>query len=130
MGQKSENKVVFDLLEERHGPAFMQDIQDRLTLCEQREIQYLEMKQMQDVLIRFRRRVRSMVKHYRHWQADYQTEQDEIEKVYKAYDGIFIRRQIQDAWRLYVMVNRDYHEMRRTYLERLVTFPRTRRKAA
>lgn len=130
MVSTSEDKALFDRLERKHGPGFVQDIQDRLTLWQKRDIQYLEMKQMQDILNRFRNRVRANIKHYRRWKADYESEKDQIEKVYKAYDGIFVRRQIKDAWRLYVMVNKDYHDMRRTYLSSFSRYNPHSRNAA
>ncbi len=110
---------ILALLEERHGPAFTQSIRDRLTACKMREIQYLEMKQMVEILFRFRERARALVNVYRVWKRDYARETDQIEKVYKAYDGMFIRHQLQDAWKMYVTVNRDYHEMYRTYMKQL-----------
>lgn len=91
-----------------------------------RSIQYLDMKQMIDVLERQRKRVRSLVVYYRGWKAACGAETDDIEKVYAAYEGIFIRRQLQDAWTLYVAVNQDYHEMRRVYLASLSQPPHRR----
>lgn len=115
--EKQQN--VFEDMEDRYESGYVQDIRDRLMRCEAREVQYLEMKQMMDILYRFRGRVKMMVSHYRRWKVDYENETDEIEKVYRAYEGIFIRRQFHDSWKLYVTVNRDYHEMRRTYLASL-----------
>lgn len=106
----------FEEMETRYGAAFVQDIRDRLSACQAREVQYLEMKQMQDVLFRFRERARAMVVHYRVWKRVYDGEKDQIERVYKAYEGIFLRQQLRDAWKLYLTVNRDYHEIYRTYM--------------
>lgn len=91
-----------------------------------RAIAYFDMKQMADVLVRFRARVRGLTTYYRGWQARYRAETDEVEKTYAAYEGIFIRRQLQDAWTLYVTVNQDYHEMRRVYLASLSQPPHRR----
>lgn len=91
-----------------------------------RDIQYFDMKQMGDVLARFRARVRALTTYYRGWQAGYLAETDDVEKVYAAYEGIFIRRQLRDSWTLYVTVNQDYHEMRREYLASLGQPPHRR----
>lgn len=115
-----------DGLEERYGPAYVQQIRDYLVKADARELQYLDMKQMAEILARFRNRVRVMVHHYRRWKVDYERESDRIEKVYRAYEGIFVRRQLADVWSLYVTVNRDYHEMRRVYLANLRQPPHRR----
>ncbi len=121
---------IFEEMEERHNVAFVQDIRDRITDIEKREIQYLEVKQMTDMLIKYREKMRRVLREYREWKTAYEAETDEIEKVYTAYEGIFARRQLQDAWKLYVTVNTDYHDMRRTYLTNLRQTPHTTRSAA
>lgn len=121
---------VFDELETRHSVAFVQDIRDRIAIIEKREIQYLEMKQMADMLIKYREKMRKTLREYREWKTAYEAETDEIEKVYTAYEGIFARRQLADRWKLYVTVNTDYHDMRRAYLANLRQTPHTTRSAA
>ena len=113
------NNEDFEAMETKYGAAFVQDIQDRLAVCEAREVQYLEMKQMLEILFRFRERARAMLVHYRVWKNAYEAEKDEIERVYKGYEGIFLRQQLRDSWKLYLTVNRDYHEMYRTYMEQI-----------
>ena len=121
---------IFEEMEQRHNVAFVQDIRDRITDIEKKEIQYLEVKQMTDMLIKYREKMRKVLSEYREWKTAYEAETDEIEKVYVAYEGIFARRQLQDAWKLYVTVNTDYHDMRRTYLANLRQTPHTTRSAA
>lgn len=113
------NYDEFESMETRYGAAFAQDVHDKLALCETKEVQYLEMKQMGDVLTRFRERTRAMISHYRVWKKAYGDETDGIERVYKAYEGMFMRQQLRDAWRLYLTVNRDYHELYRTYMTQI-----------
>ena len=118
LSQKTDQEV-YQLMELRYGPAFTQGIRDSLEATKVREIQYLEMKQMVEIQFRFRERVRGVVDNYRAWKRDYEAETDAVEKVYKAYDGIFLRGQLNDAWRMYVTVTRDYHEMYRTYMKQI-----------
>ena len=125
MKKYNENNDFYGI-EERYGPAYVQQLRDRLIHIEGREIQYLEMKQMAEILARFRNRVRVMIHHYRRWKVDYERETDRIEKVYRAYEGIFVRRQLADVWQLYLTVNRDYHELRRVYLANLRQPPHRR----
>lgn len=113
------NQDDFEQMETKYGAAFVQDIRDRLAACQVKEVQYLEMKQMLEILFRFRERARAMITHYRVWKNAYEAEKDPIERVYKGYEGIFIRQQLRDAWKLYLTVNRDYHEMYRTYMDQI-----------
>ena len=83
------------------------------------EIQYLEMKQMVEIQFRFRERLRATLDQYRSWKREYAAQKDDVEKRYSGYDGIFIRHQLQDAWKMYMRVNQDYHEMYRTYMDQI-----------
>ena len=113
----------FDDMEDKYGGAFAQDIRDRLAACAVKEIHYFELKQMNDLIMpRYRKQAREMVKTYRLWKAGYDAAEDRLERVYRAYEGIFIRQQLRDALKLYWLVNKDYHEMRRIYLEKLFQF--------
>ena len=125
MGNNNNNNDL-DGSEERYGAAFVQQLRDHLIHIDAKEISYLEMKQMAEVMARFRNRVQVMIHHYRRWKADYEREHDRIEKVYRAYEGIFVRRQLADVWQLYLTVNRDYHELRRVYLANLRQPPHRR----
>lgn len=121
----------FDNLEQRYGGAFVQGIRDYVARAEEKEIQFFELKQMNDsILPRYRLMARRLLRQYRTWKVQYDTETDELEKVYKAYEGIFLRRQLSDALHLYANANRDYHEMRRTYINRLFRFDRMTARAA
>lgn len=125
MGNNNKNNDLEDM-EERYGPAYVQQLRDNLIHIEAKEISYLEMKQMAEIMVRFRNRVRVMIHHYRRWKTDYEREHDRVEKVYRAYEGIFVRRQLADVWQLYLTVNRDYHELRRVYLANLRQPPHRR----
>lgn len=117
--------ILIDL-DRQDGGAQVRAIRESLIRGTGMDIQYLDMKQRGDILARFRSRVRLAVRQVRAWKAAYEAETDTIEKVYSAYEGIFIRRQFADVWQLYVTVNRDYHEMRRVYLANLRQPPHRR----
>ncbi len=111
--------------------SFVQGIRDCVAAGELKEIQYFELKQMNDdILPRYRSRVRELINEYRNWKSRYSKENDQIEKLYQAYDGIFMRSQLSDALRIYEMANRDYHEMRRMYMDRLLKLRPPYRAAA
>ncbi|QQG36928.1 MAG: hypothetical protein HYS17_03920 [Micavibrio aeruginosavorus] len=108
------------------GSAYVQQLRERLLSVGAQDIQYFDLKQLAEIQARYRNRLRVMIHHYRRWQADYGRERDRIEKVYRAYEGIFVRRQLADSWQLYLTVNRDYHELRRVYLANLRQPPHRR----
>lgn len=110
---------VFGQMELKYGSAFAQGVADSLHGCEVREVRYHEMRRMTEVLFRYRERARAMISHYRVWRDSFEAERDEVEKLYKGYEGTFLQRQVQDAWKLYVMANKDYHEMYRMYIGQL-----------
>lgn len=117
--------VVFDLARHSGGP-FVRDLRQNLVRLQSRTIADSEIAQMADIRARYANRVRLTLRHYRSWEIGYKREADEIEKIYAAYEGIFIRRQLQDSWTLYRAVNRDYHEMRRVYMANLRRPPHRR----
>lgn len=122
---KENQLFIHDLVATPTGGT-VRDIRGHVLNIHERDIQYLDMKQMIDILARFRARLRVTVRLYRRWRADYAREGDEMERAYSAYEGIFIRQQLRDCWRMYVTVNRDYHEMRRVYLASLRQPPHRR----
>lgn len=95
-----------------------------------KEPQYLDIKQMGEIVQRFRARMKLSIQGFRRWKTSYAREKDEIEKAYMALEGICLRRQLGDAWMLYVKANRDYHAMRRGYLANLRQPPHYSRGAA
>lgn len=112
--------------EDLSGSADVQQLRECLLYVDAQDIQYFDLKQLAEIQVRYRNRLRVMIHHYRRWRADYEREQDRVEKIYRAYEGIFVRRQLADSWQLYVTVNRDYHELRRVYLANLRQPPHRR----
>ncbi len=125
MTNKKNNHPAYDD-DVLQNAAYVQQLREHLIDVDACALSYLDMKQMAEIMVRFRNRVRVMIHHYRRWQTDYQREQDRFEKVYRAYEGIFVRRQLADVWQLYLTVNRDYHELRRVYLAQLRQPPHRR----
>lgn len=105
---------------------YVADISAGRAIVRGRPVELSDLRQMEDVQARYRARLKAMLAHYRRWQAGYERERDAIERTYAAYEGIFLRRQIQDSWTLYVTVNRDYHAMLRVFLASLRQTPHRR----
>lgn len=85
--------------------------------------QYLEIKQMAEILARHREKARLAVREYRLYKRTYAAEHDAIEKLYLGYEGLFLRDHLRDSLRLYLMINRDYHEAYRSYMTALKNPP-------
>lgn len=87
----------------------------RLHAYDIHDLYSLELSRIADNLATARERVRSMIREYRHWKVGYENETDGFEKVHRAYEGIFVRRQFADAWRHYLTAHQDYCELLRAY---------------
>ena len=81
--------------------------------------QYLEVKQLAEILSRHRNKAREALKDYSVLKRAIAAETDAIEKLYLGYEGMFLRDHLRDALRLYVMINRDFHEAYRSYMDAL-----------
>ncbi|MBU6234336.1 MAG: hypothetical protein KGQ41_00690 [Alphaproteobacteria bacterium] len=94
-------------------------LMDRLQATRTEGWQYLEVKQMAEILARHREKARMAVREYRMHKRTQMAEHDAIEKLYLGYEAMFLRDHVRDAVRLYILVNRDFHEAQRSYLEGL-----------
>lgn len=81
--------------------------------------EYLEVKQLAEILARHRAKARLALKDYRDLKRAVATETDPMEKLYLGYEGMFLRDHLRDALRLYMLVNHDYHEAFRIYMDAL-----------
>ena len=68
--------------------------------------QYLEIKQMAEILARHREKARLAVREYRLYKRTYAAEHDAIEKLYLGYEGMFLRDHLRDTLRLYLIITR------------------------
>lgn len=93
------------------------DLVSKLRDAHQGGWQYLEVKQMSEILARHREKARLAVREYRILKQTILAESDPIEKLYLGYEGMFLRDHLRDALRLYVLVNRDFHEAYGSYME-------------
>jgi hypothetical protein len=92
------------------------DLMAKLKATKKDAWQYLEVKQLAEILARHREKVRLAVREYRMHKRTHKAENDAIEKLYLGYEGIFLRDHLRDAMRLYLIVNHDYHEAYRAYM--------------
>jgi len=97
--------------------AIFADLVTRLKATREGGWQYLEVKQMSEILARHREKTRFAVREYRILKDTIAAENDPIEKLYLGYELMFVRDHLRDALRLYVMVNHDFHEAYTAYME-------------
>ncbi len=78
--------------------------------------QYLEVKQLAEILVRYREKAREAIREMRSWKARAAVEKDDIEKLYLNYEGMFLKDHVRDTVRLYRMVSRDFYDVYGTYM--------------
>lgn len=81
--------------------------------------QFLEVKQMGDILARHREKARLALREYRQLVNAQKAETDAIEKLYLGYEGTFMRDHLRDTLRLYMTVQHDYHRAYDTYMNEI-----------
>lgn len=97
----------------------LDDLVTKLESLRRDHYEYLEVKQLAEILARQRDKTRAAIREYRDLKRAITAEADAIEKLYLGYEGMFMRDHLRDALRLYVMVNRDFHEAWRSYMDAL-----------
>lgn len=84
--------------------------------------QFLDVKELNDLLVEYRLRLRAQIAAYRSYKtllSNQRLSDGVIRKVYASYEGIFQRRRIADLWKVYRILSADCHDMTQTYLANL-----------
>ncbi len=116
--ERTEN-ISFELLSGRFGPAFAQDICDRLQDIQNREINLIDILELNEMAHRYWVRTKDLIKVYRAAQGKGVSGQSEPRKVYANWELIFMRRQIFDLRILCQMARADSRELTIEYMRRL-----------
>ena len=98
----------------RNGVA---ELIEKLKETKKESWQFLEVKQMGEILARHREKARLAIREYRQLKNARLAETDAIEKLYLGYEGLFMRDHLRDTLRLYMLVNHDYHEAYEAYMD-------------
>jgi len=104
-------------LADRHNIGFLQEIADRVACLDKRDIQFLDIKEVNDLAAEYRQRMRALIINYR--AARVKAPSPTIRQLYGSHESIFIRRQISDLWKVYRILIADSHEMTALYLAQL-----------
>ena len=105
------------VLAERYSVGFSQEIADQVTHLKQRDIQFLYIKELNDLAGEYRARIKGLVADYRSARSGQRN--CEIRQFYASHESIFIRRQITDLWKVYRILMADSHELTAAYLAQL-----------
>lgn len=103
----------------RHNVGFLQEVADRMKEFERRDIQFLDIKELNDLVGDYRARIKDLIAHHRALRAP--SSSRDVRQAYQNHESIFIRRQITDLWKLYQMARSDSRELTEFYMRRLNT---------
>jgi|GEM_PF-1801680 len=95
------------------------DLVSKLDGLKRDHYEYLDVKQLAEILARHRSKAREAMAEYRSLKKAAAAETDPVEKLYLNYEGMFLRDHLRDALRLYVMINHDFHAAYRSYMDGL-----------
>lgn len=112
------HKIIESILEQRFGKHEAQALRFGRARVLRKDIQFMDIKQMSEIVEIYRSKARQAIVHYRYWNHAHGIETDPITKLYSAAEGAMYRRHISDAVKLWYIVHRDYHWMRKVYLMR------------
>lgn len=111
----NNEQALFGLLADRYDVGFSQDISDRVTRLDARDIQFLEIKELNDLCAAYRVRIRALIQGCRTLRKQGK-ETASVLALHAGYEEIFTKRQIVDLWKLYRIAMADSHEMTAVYL--------------
>jgi len=113
---KNATHCIEAILEARFGHIEAQGLKFGRARVTRKDVQFTDIKQMTDLVDRYRSRVHVCIQSYRIWQAAQEIQTDPIERLYGAAEGASLHRHVSDAVKLWYFAHRDCHAMRREYL--------------
>lgn len=113
---KHATKCIEAILELRFGRMEAQALKFGRARVMRKDIQFMDVKMMSELLERYRGRVRVAIRAHRIWEGAHDCLGDELARLYSAAEGASLHRNVSDALKLWYFAHRDYHAMRRAYL--------------
>ena len=83
------------------------------------DLQMLDLKHLAEFENIYRKRARLAIRLYKDWRKEYEDQTDSLELLYGSIEGILIRRQAEDAVRLYWIVRQDFQAAFKSYLGKI-----------
>lgn len=109
--------AALQVLLERFPVGFAQEILDKVQANAERETQFLDIKELNDLAAEYRIRLRRLTADCRRAQAG--QGETMVRRVYASHESLFISRQIADLWRLYRLIMADSFELTADYMMKL-----------
>lgn len=116
--ERNEN-ISFEFLSGRFGPGFAQGMCDRLQDIQERELNLIDILELNELAHRYWVRAKDLIKVYRAAQGTDKSGHSEPRKVYANWELIFMRRQIFDLRILCQMARADSRVLTEEYKRRL-----------
>lgn len=110
------NKAIEQILEARFGKTAAQALKFGRARVVKRDLQYMDVKLMSEILERYRYLVVETIRGCRRARTAATVETDEIARLYLLMDVRHMEKRVDSAVKLWRMAHLDYHAMRKAYL--------------
>lgn len=108
-------------LELRYGADFSQYLVDQIGRLDERAIEFLDVKELNDLVGEYRTRIRDLIALYRTTKNETGANDNRplMRRVYANHETVLLHRQIADLRKLYRMAWADSRELTEEYIRRL-----------
>lgn len=110
------NSIVERILSARFTKAEVQGLKFGRARLMRKDVQYMDVKLMSELIERYRGLTRAAIKECRFVRNMHATETDALAKMYLAMDVEALNKKIEGHFALFRIANLDYHTMRKIYL--------------
>ncbi|MBU6236129.1 MAG: hypothetical protein KGQ41_09815, partial [Alphaproteobacteria bacterium] len=117
-GMKKATYAIERILEARFGKTEAQALIFGRARLVRMDIQFIDVKHMSELCERYKAQLLEKIRQYRRWRAAHEVEVDSIARLYGAAEGALLHKSISDCLKLWYFAHRDYHAMRRAYLQK------------
>ncbi len=118
---KDASCAIERILEMRFGKMEAQALRFGRARVVRKDVQFMDVKMMSELMERYRARTRAAILEYRLWHDAHEVQTDSIERLYGAAEGAALHRRVSDAFKLWYFAHRDCYAMRRAYLRKCLS---------
>lgn len=116
MSKRTVDRLIEELMVFRWGQVQMQLLRHTRKELLDKELQFFDVKLMNELHVRYREQARDAIRKYRGIAALAEVETDDIAGLYMKYDRLMAFDQAKDAIQLWIMARHDAMQLRREYL--------------
>lgn len=85
-------------------------------------LQAMDIKHLGEFENLYRQRCKLAITMYKDWKKTYQSESDVVELIYGSIEGMFLKKQAEDAAHLYWIIRQDFRNALSHYLSNITTY--------